>query len=255
MDFATLLGQGQGAALAYVPIAFTLGALHALEPGHAKTMMAGFIVARHGTPRQAGLLGLSAAVAQSLVVWCLALLGLWLGDMLIAERALPWLQTGGGLAVLGIALWMALRLHAERMGCDHGHDHHHHHDHGHDHHAHDHPHGRGHHHHAPRASGPATPREIIAVGFSGGLVPCPAAVPVLIMSLQAGAAAVGVVTVAAFSLGLAAILVGVGLAAALGLSRVGQDSGLARALPWISVAVIALAGCYALAKGLSHLAA
>lgn len=206
-------------------------------------MMAGVIVATHGTARQAVLLGLSAAVAHSLVVWLLALAGLWLGDMLIAERALPWLQAGGGLAVLAIAAWMALRLRTA-TGHDHTDDHHHH------------DHGHGHRHHAPVSRGtPVTLRQIIGIGFSGGLVPCPAAVPVLILSLQAGAAAIGIATVAAFSLGLAAVLVGVGLAAALGLSRLDGAGRLAPLLPVISIAVIALAGLYALAKGVLALAA
>ncbi len=98
-------------------------------------------------------------------------------------------------------------------------------------------------------------RQIVAVGFSGGLVPCPAAVPVLILSLQAGAAAIGVATVAAFSLGLAAVLVGVGVAAALGLSRVDADGRFARFIPAVSVAVMAAAGLYALGKGIAAFAA
>lgn len=256
MDFATLLASGQGAALAYVPVAFALGALHALEPGHAKTMMAGFVAATHGTAAQAALLGLSAAVAHSLVVWILAALGLWLGDLLIAERALPWLQAGGGLAVLVIAAWMAARL---RSGAEAGHAHRH----GQPHaagHGHAHPHDHHvHHHAAPAAHGHAAPapgvttRQIIAVGFSGGLVPCPSAVPVLILSLQAGAVAVGVATVAAFSLGLAAVLVGVGVAAAFGIARADGAGRLMRVLPWLSVVVVALAGLYAVTKGLVHL--
>jgi nickel/cobalt exporter len=250
MDFATLLAQGHGAALAFLPVAFLLGALHALEPGHAKTMMAGFIVATHGTVRHAALLGLSAAVAHSLVVWLLALAGLWLGDMLIAERALPWMQAGGGLAVLAIAAWMALGL---RAGNRHDHDGHAHHPHDHPHpHDHDHAHG----HHVPVVPHtPVTLRQIVAVGFSGGLVPCPAAVPVLILSLQAGAAAIGVATVAAFSLGLAAVLVGVGVAAALGFAHLGPRHRFARVMPALSLGVVALAGLYALAKGLLAIAA
>lgn len=240
MEFASLLAHGQVAALAYLPFAFALGALHALEPGHAKTMIAGFIVATHGTVSQAMLLGLSAAVAHSLVVWALAALGLWIGDMLIAERALPWLQTGGGLAVLGIAAWMALRLRqAAASAHGHAHDHAHHHDHG----------GHG----LAQAGRTVTTRQIVAVGFSGGLVPCPAAVPVLILSLQAGAVAIGLATVAAFSLGLAAVLLGVGVAAALGLARIDRAGPLSRALPWLSVVVVALAGAWSLAGGLLHL--
>lgn len=99
-------------------------------------------------------------------------------------------------------------------------------------------------------AGPASWRQIVAVGFGGGLAPCPAALVVLVLCLQAGASALGVALVAAFSLGLAVVLVGVGLAAALSLrfagrfGAVGGQGGLARALPWASVAVMALAGGY-----------
>lgn len=77
--FASLLAQGGLGPWLWFPTAFALGALHALEPGHAKSMMAGFVVAIRGTPAQAVLLGLSAAVAHSLVIWGLVLAALAIG--------------------------------------------------------------------------------------------------------------------------------------------------------------------------------
>lgn len=57
-DFTSLLQQGN--AWLFIPSAILLGALHGLEPGHSKTMMAAFIVAVRGTLKQAVLLGLAA---------------------------------------------------------------------------------------------------------------------------------------------------------------------------------------------------
>ena len=60
-DFASLLQQGN--AWLFIPSAILLGALHGLEPGHSKTMMAAFIVAIRGTLKQAVLLGLAATLS------------------------------------------------------------------------------------------------------------------------------------------------------------------------------------------------
>jgi nickel/cobalt exporter len=248
-DFGALLAGGQG--WLYLPIAFALGALHALEPGHAKTMMAGFIVATRGTARQALLLGLSAAIAHSLVVWALVLVALWLGTA-VPEHWLPWLGIAAGGIALAVAGWMAwglLRLparHDPHAHDPHAHDHHHHHHHHH-----------GHSHAAP-AAGPASTAQVIAFGFSGGLMPCPAALAVLALCLTAGAVGLGVATVAAFSAGLAAVLVGVGLLASASLrlarDRLPELAALVARLPWISVAVIAASGLWTLLHAAGRLA-
>ncbi|PZW41373.1 nickel/cobalt exporter [Humitalea rosea] len=239
-DFGALLGQGGMAPWLYLPLALGLGALHALEPGHGKTMMAGFIVAIRGTPGQAVLLGVSAAVAHSLVVWTIVLTGLWLGRDLLPEALMPWLGLASGLVALGVAGWMARGVLRQR---GHGHDHHHGHDH--DHH---------HDHAAPVAPGNG---QIIAFGFSGGLVPCPSALVVLALCLHAGAFGLGIATVTAFSLGLALVLVGVGVAAAFGARRARAGwpwlERVAARAPWLSVAVIALTGVYAIGLAVSHL--
>lgn len=235
-DFAALLAGGRG--WLYLPVAFALGALHALEPGHAKSMMAGFVVATRGTAAQALLLGLSAAAAHSLVVWALVLAALALGSAVPAHW-LPWLGLAAGLGALGIAAWLGLAQLRRR--------HHHHRDHRH--------HGRRH--PAPPA-GRASAAQVIAFGFSGGLMPCPAALAVLALCLSAGAVGLGLATVFAFSAGLAAVLIGVGLLAALSL-RLAAGSALlerlAARLPWLSVAVIALSGLWTLGHALARLLA
>lgn len=67
MDFVALLQQGNG--WFFIPSAILLGALHGLEPGHSKTMMAAFIVAVKGTVKQAVMLGLAATLSHTVIVW------------------------------------------------------------------------------------------------------------------------------------------------------------------------------------------
>ena len=77
-NFAQLLQAGN--AWVFIPSAILLGALHGLEPGHSKTMMAAFIVAVRGTVGQAVLLGLAATLSHTAVVWAVAMGGLYLGS-------------------------------------------------------------------------------------------------------------------------------------------------------------------------------
>ena len=119
-----------GNAWLFLPAAILLGALHGLEPGHSKTMMAAFIVAIRGTIGQAVLLGLSAAISHSLIIWVLAGAALHYGDKWNAETAEPYLQLGSAVMILGLAAWMFWRTRrdlraaaAHEHGHDHGHDH------------------------------------------------------------------------------------------------------------------------------------
>src|ERR1700734_280042 len=100
-DLSTLL-QG-GNAWLFIPSAILLGALHGLEPGHSKTMMAAFIIAIRGTVAQAVLLGLSAALSHTAVVWVVALGGQYLGRDLNGEGAEPYLQLVSAAIIIGIA--------------------------------------------------------------------------------------------------------------------------------------------------------
>lgn len=120
-EFATLLQQGN--AWLFVPSAIALGALHGLEPGHSKTMMAAFIVAIRGTVTQAVLLGLSATVSHTAVVWAVALAGLYFGRNWNAESSEPYFQLASGVIILAVAAWMLWRTLRDRNG------HHHHHAH------------------------------------------------------------------------------------------------------------------------------
>src|SRR6478609_480231 len=104
-----LLAQGTAHAWLFVPSAILLGALHGLEPGHSKTMMAAFIIAIRGTILQAVLLGLSAAISHSLIIWLLAALALKFGSQWNAETVEPYLQMGSAVFILILAAWMFFR--------------------------------------------------------------------------------------------------------------------------------------------------
>jgi nickel/cobalt exporter len=123
-DFAQLLQQGTAHAWLFVPSAILLGALHGLEPGHSKTMMAAFIVAIRGTVFQATLLGLSAALSHTAIVWIVAAAGLYFGRQW-GEQSEAYFQLGSALIIIGVAIWMAWRIWRDNHA---DHDHHHHHD-------------------------------------------------------------------------------------------------------------------------------
>ncbi|MCL2429919.1 MAG: nickel/cobalt efflux protein RcnA, partial [Alphaproteobacteria bacterium] len=124
-EFSHLLQQGTAHAWLFVPSAILLGALHGLEPGHSKTMMAAFIVAVRGTVLQAALLGLSAAISHSAVVWAAAIAGLYFGTQWNGEASEAWFQIASAVVIVALAVWMALRTWREQH---HPHHHHHHHD-------------------------------------------------------------------------------------------------------------------------------
>lgn len=262
IDIASVISAGAANPWIYLPAAVLLGAAHGLEPGHAKSMMAAFIVAIRGSKAQAVLLGVSAALSHSLVVATLAFLGLWLGDGLIGETAMPYLHIIGGGIVVAMALWMLVQV----MGLDRGaHNHGHSNGHGHSHgHGHDHAHGAccGHGHdgkaEAKRlmAEGKVGNWQIMLFGLTGGLLPCPASIAVLLVCIQLKEFSLGAAMVGAFSLGLALTLVGVGVAAAWGRGKVealyghGRAEKLAKILPLGSSALMLLLGGVMLASGL-----
>jgi nickel/cobalt exporter len=134
-DFSTLLQQGN--AWLFIPSAILLGALHGLEPGHSKTMMAAFIVAVRGTLGQAVLLGLAATLSHTAVVWAVAMAGLYFGQNWADEASEPYFQLISAVLMIAVAAWMLWRLRRQQSACFH--------DHGSDGgHAHDHPHGADH---------------------------------------------------------------------------------------------------------------
>lgn len=239
-DIVSIVQNGLANPWLYLPLALLLGALHALEPGHAKSVMAAFIIAIRGTAAQAVLLGLSAAIGHSLVVWGLAILGLTLGDRYIVDTAMPWLILATGILIL----MLSFRLYrmGARMGSSCGHDHG----------AHD-----GHHHPDPAekfANRNVTNLDIAWFGFTGGLMPCPAAIAVLLICLQLKKISLGIAMVAAFSAGLAVTLVSIGVIAAWGAQHARRKwSGFEKIggrLPYLSAALVFIMGMFFTIKGL-----
>ncbi len=260
---AELIQQGATNLWVFIPTAILLGALHGLEPGHSKTMMASFIIAVKGSVAQAALLGLCAALSHSLIVWVLAAMALEFGNELIAEQAEPYLMLVSAVVVLGVSIWMFMRTrHDELSAKAHHHPHQggHGHDHGHNHRPHVENHHLGHNdtyqddHERAHAEDikrrfegqKVTTGQIAMFGLTGGLMPCPASVTILMICLHLKRFSLGAVMVASFSLGLAISLVSVGVIAAWGAQKVGKrfDKGrlsdLARQMPYFSSGLMAL---------------
>lgn len=269
-DIPALIQSGTASVWLLLPVAIVLGALHALEPGHSKSMMTAFIVAIHGSAAQAVLLALSVTVGHTIVVWVLAILAWQLQDTEILDKAEPWLLLVGGLLIVILALRILSRLEHPLGAHRHAHAHQHSHDDGHNH-----QHGFAHTHshddmdedahaaaHAAQlkqqlAKGPVTNTDVAWFGFSGGLIPCPAAFAVLLACFHQKAYALGVVMVAAFSIGLALMLVAIGLIAAWGAKalasrQVGLDR-FARWAPYASAAVVLVIGLVVTAQGIAAL--
>ena len=361
-DFSALLQQGVANAWLFVPSAILLGALHCLEPGHSKTMMAAFIVAIRGTVRQAVMLGLAATLSHTAIVWMIALGGMYISRKFTAESAEPWFQLISAVIILGTAAWMFWRTWSgERLWKleqeeEHAHGHHEHDETriidtghgkvelsifeegqlphwrfrtlsgqnwqtrdvslvtnrgkgtfsqvfdfvekdgfmestqaipephsfevrltlGHRGHVHDYDvtfHEHEHEHSALEgldasskeyqdahekahandikkrfANRNVTTGQIILFGLTGGLIPCPAAITVLLLCIQVKEFSLGAALVLCFSIGLAITLVTVGAAAAYSVRQAtkrwrGFDT-LARRAPYFSSVLIALVGIY-----------
>ena len=278
-----MLQQGGTASLLFIPSAIVIGALHGLEPGHSKTMMAAFIVAVRGTVSQAVLLGLAATVSHTAVVWAIALGGLYFFSGLDAEATEPYFQVASAGLIIAIAVWMLLRTWREQHAFtatttfdDHQH-HHHHHDHDHDLNvavtgeepaamddagaepmdAHSRAHANA---IKQRFDGRrVTTGQIVMFGLTGGLVPCPAAITVLLLCIQVKQMVTGSLLVLAFSVGLALTMVSVGVAAALSVTHLSRRftgfGRLAARAPYVSSVVIIAMGLYLGYEGLHALTA
>ena len=261
-EFTTLLQQGN--AWFFIPSAILLGALHGLEPGHSKTMMAAFIIAIKGTIKQAVMLGLAATISHTAVVWLIAFGGMVISKRFTAQSAEPWLQLISAVIIIGTAFWMFWRTwRGERNWLENMHEH----DHEHHHHDHEDHHDHGHHHHHEhgeyqdaharahandikrRFDGrEVTNWQILLFGLTGGLIPCPAAITVLLICIQLKALTLGATLVVSFSIGLALTLVTVGVGAAISVQQVAKRwSGfntLAKRAPYFSSLLIGLVGVY-----------
>ena len=287
--------------LAGLIVAFALGAAHALEPGHGKTIVAAYLVGSRGTIRHALFLGGMVTFTHTISVFLLGFVTLFLSKYIVPERLFPILGAISGLSIVAIGGSLLFKRVRTLNGAaephhhhhhDHPHDHHHEdvpahthphdahdhhhqdhaHDHSHDHvhdhphehvhdhahdqehahnHPHEHPHEHGHDHgphgHSHMPEGDITLGSLIALGASGGLVPCPSALVILLSAIALGRVVLGLALLVSFSLGLALVLMAIGVMV-LYAKNLLPDSGASsrhaafRLVPVLSAAVIVCLG-------------
>ena len=233
-----------------------LGALHAMEPGHGKTIVAAYLVGSRGTPRHAVLLGLIVTAAHTAGVYLLGVITLYASRWIVPEQLYPWLGVFSGLMIAGLAAYLFLRAWTGE-NADHSHE----------------P-GQSHSHWfaslvkqrgmdtaASEATGVGTQtagvplKQLLALGITGGMIPCPAALVVLLSALSLHRVGLGLFLIVAFSLGLAAVLIAIGLLMVYArqfVSRWKSDGMLAkRWLPVISSGTMLVLGLGISAQSLS----
>jgi ABC-type nickel/cobalt efflux system permease component RcnA len=238
------------AVAAGLAVAFGLGAVHALSPGHGKTIVAAYLVGSRGTLRHALLLGASVTFTHTISVFLLGIGTLFLSAYIVPEKIIPVLATVSGLSIVVLGSWLLVQRWRRLAGYHHHHhhDHHHDHDHVHDHsHDHDHDHAGGHHHHDHLPPESISVGGLIALGASGGLAPCPSALVLLLSAIALNRIALGLGLLTAFSLGLAGVLIAIGAAVIYGGKLIPggartMQSPFFRYLPVVSAAVIVCVG-------------
>jgi nickel/cobalt transporter (NicO) family protein len=254
--FAALLNRSESTTIGLIVTllaAMLWGAAHALSPGHGKTVVGAYLVGSRGTPRHAAFLGLTVTITHTAGVIALGMITLFASNYILPERLFPWISVFSGLTVIALGLWtFQSRL---RGGPSFGHHHHH-----------DeqnamlvHSHGGHSHSHLPADDQDVTWRSLLALGISGGLLPCPSALVVLLGSIALGRVGFGLALVIAFSLGLAATLTSLGLAflyAGHLLNERLRDHGrltvLIRYGPAVGSLALTLAGAMIILRGLEQ---
>jgi nickel/cobalt transporter (NicO) family protein len=231
--FSALIGRKHLSALvilASLAAAFFWGMAHALSPGHGKTIVAAYLVGRRGTPWHAAALGGIVTATHTIGVFTLALVTLALSQFIVPETLYPWLNLVSGVMVVAIGITVFRSRIRHRRAHTHGHDHHHRHE--------DEQLGRG---------------SLLAVGISGGLLPCPSALVVLLAAISLHRVAFGMILILAFSAGLALSITGIGLIAVLAkqvFRRASFNGRVIRLLPAASALVILAAGVAMTARAL-----
>lgn len=213
-------------------LAFGFGALHALAPGHGKTLMAAYLVSSEGNVRQTIGAGAAVSAMHTASVLGIGLIVLLVQRTLAPEQAYPWLGLTAGVVAmaLGVGL-LRVRLRAS------------------------HTHGQnGGHPHAQEALAPLSRKGLAAIAVSGGILPSPSALLVLLAAVALHRVAFGLSLIAAFSVGLAAALIAVGILAIRAKDLIaGRFHGrLATSLPLISAGAIAVVGLVLAVRALTQ---
>jgi ABC-type nickel/cobalt efflux system permease component RcnA len=207
--------------LAALLTAFGMGALHALSPGHGKTLVAAYLVGARGTFKHAAILGASVTITHTASVFVLGFATLFLTQYFMPQRLAQVLSVASGLSIVLFGLWLL----EKRIRPLVGHPHDQHHDHGHD--------------HAPEE---ASVGALIALGAGGGLAPCPTALVLMLGAISLGRIWLGLLLLSSFSIGLAAVLVGIGAAVIYGRRFVPSNLPSVRWVPIASAVAIIAAG-------------
>jgi nickel/cobalt exporter len=232
---------GFGVALLAAAIAAGLGALHALEPGHGKTIVAAYLVGSKGTPRHALLLGMIVTTSHTAGVYLLGAITLYAQKYILPDRIYPFLGVLSGILIAGMGCYLFLQRY---VGAEFVHSHSH---------------------QIPEAvrvsakeqskrRGNISARQLLVLGVTGGIVPCPAALVVLLSAVALHRTGFGLFLIVAFSIGLAAVLIAMGLGSvytARMMSRLPIDGPLVqRWLPMGSALMISALGCVIAVRGL-----
>jgi len=219
--FASLIARHRlsvGFVVASLFLALFWGAAHAFSPGHGKSIVAAYLVGSRGTARHAVLLGLTVTVTHTIGVFALGLVTLSLSSFIVPDRLYPWLNLVSALLIVAVGL-SVLRWRVREW--KHAQHHRHHHEHDHDH--------------------ALSLKRLLGVGISGGIIPCPTALVVLLAAISLHRVGYGLVLILAFSVGLAAAMTGIGLLAVTAkraFNRVDFNGGLIRVLPAASALVV-----------------
>ncbi len=226
-----------GFVLVSLLVAMFWGAAHALSPGHGKSIVAAYLVGSRGTVRHAALLGLTVTVTHTIGVFALGLVTLSLSAFVVPDHVYPWLNLVSALLIVGVGVsvlrWRLREWRRKALG--HG-DHH-----------------EGDHHHTHDEA--LSTRRLLGIGISGGIVPCPTALVVLLAAISLHRVGYGLVLILAFSAGLAAAMTGIGLIAVTAkrtFDRVDFDGRLIRLLPALSAVVVLGLGLAMTVRALPH---
>ena len=279
-------------------ISFIWGAMHAMTPGHGKTIVGAYLVGSRGTIKHAVYLGLTTTITHTLGVFALGLITLFAAQYIVPEKLFPWLSLLSGLFVVGIGInlfvgrfrsseagtWLqklrtdlaksreltspVLRYehvevtpHQHQFVTSSSHGHSHSHDHAHPHsHGHEHDHAHADHSHLPPGTDgePVTWRSLLALGISGGLLPCPSALVVLLGAIALNRIGFGLILVLAFSLGLAGALTAIGMMfiyAGKLFNRFPSQGRIIRFLPVLSALFVSAIGVGIAIKALQEIGA
>jgi nickel/cobalt exporter len=258
-------------------VAIALGALHALEPGHGKTLLAISLVGARATVKQAAILASALTIAHTIGVLALGVAINLFKGYFVPETIYPWITLLSGIAIAIIGARAVQKqilqrqplahAHAHGHAATHPHEHEHvHASHGHDHdHDREHGHAHGHSHdhddleharaHAIPGSAPLTFGGTVWAAMSGGVAPCPAALVVLLAAVALNQVAYGIFVIVAFSFGLAATLTGLGIAVVRGASWLQGRPQFERFVtygPLVSATFISLIGAVMVGQGFAE---